>query len=64
MARLVAHQVLTVEEMAAHLHKSPKTVTNQLTVIYQKLESSFGLQPDQGVKREFLRRELAGYFGS
>lgn len=58
VALLVAQDVLTVKEIAAQLHKSPKTVTNQLNVIYSKLESEFGLQPDVGVKREFLRRAL------
>lgn len=63
VATLVAQKVLTVQQIAAHLHKSPKTVTNQLNVIYSKLESYFGLQPDVGVKREFLRRELGEWFG-
>ncbi|MFN8493524.1 MAG: CRISPR-associated ring nuclease [Caldilineaceae bacterium] len=62
VAALVAQDVLTVKEIAAHLHKSPKTVTNQLNTIYSKLESTFGLQPDLGVKREFLRRALGEYF--
>jgi CRISPR-associated protein Csx14 len=56
VALLVAHEVLTVQEVAARLGKSPKTVTNQLNTIYGKLESAFGLSPDVGVKREFLRR--------
>lgn len=63
LARLVVQEVLTVEELAQRLHKSPKTITNQLGSIYSKIESVFGLQPDRGVKREFLRRELAPYFG-
>jgi CRISPR-associated Csx14 family protein len=60
VALLVAQNVLTVKEIAIQLHKSPKTVTNQLNTIYSKLESYFGLQPDLGVKREFLRRALVG----
>lgn len=63
VAALVVQDVLTVKEIAARLVKSPKTVTNQLNTIYSKLESFFGLQPDVGLKREFLRRELGGYFG-
>ena len=63
LAALVAEEVLTVGQMAARLHKSPKTITNQLNSIYSKLESAFGLLPDRGVKREFLRRELAPYLG-
>jgi len=62
VALLVAQNVLTVKEIAIQLHKSPKTVTNQLNTIYSKLESYFGLQPDLGVKREFLRRALVGHF--
>lgn len=62
VAALVARDVLTVKEIGARLHKSPKTVTNQLNTIYSKLESFFGLQPDVGVKREFLRRELGDFF--
>lgn len=62
VAALVVQDVLTVKEIAARLHKSPKTVTNQLNTIYSKLESAFGLQPDIGVKREFLRRALGAYF--
>lgn len=62
VAALVANDVMTVAEMADRLHKSPKTVSNQLNSIYSKLESRFDLQPDKGVKREFLRRELAPYF--
>lgn len=58
VATLVATEVLTVKEIAARLHKSPKTVTNQLNTIYSKLESRFGLAPDVGVKREFLRRVM------
>ena len=64
LAVLVAREVLTAEEMAARLHKSPKTITNQLTTIYSKLESAFGLQPDRGVKREFLRQELGPYLAA
>ncbi|HXF63518.1 MAG TPA: CRISPR-associated ring nuclease [Caldilineaceae bacterium] len=64
LAMLLATEVLTVGEAAARLSKSPKTITNQLTAIYSKLESSFGLQPDPGVKREFLRRELAPYLAA
>jgi CRISPR-associated protein Csx14 len=63
VALMVARDVLTTREIAAQLHKSPKTVTNQLNSIYSKLESAFGLQPDKGVKREFLRRELRAYLG-
>jgi CRISPR-associated protein Csx14 len=62
VAKLVAEEVISVEEMARRLHKSPKTVTNQLTQIYRKLESYFGLQEEVGLKREFLRQELRGYF--
>lgn len=58
LALLVAADLLTVEQMAQRLHKSAKTVTNQLNSIYSKLENSFGLSPDVGLKREFLRREL------
>ncbi len=58
LALLVAQEVGTVAEIAARLHKAPKTVTNQLNTIYSKLESFFGLQADVGVKREFLRREV------
>ena len=62
VAALVAQDLLTVAEIAARLSKTPKTVTNQLNSIYSKLESAFGLQPDVGLKREFLRRELGAYF--
>ena len=62
VAALVAREVLTVNEMAQRLCKAPKTVSNQLNSVYSKLESAFGLLPDKGVKREFLRRELGGYF--
>ena len=55
VATLIAGEVLTVTEVAARLGKQRKTVTNQLTVIYSKLESFFGLTPDVGTKREFLR---------
>lgn len=64
VARCVVEDVATVAEIAARLGKAPKTVTNQLTSIYAKLEAVFGLQADVGVKREFLRRELGGWFGS
>lgn len=64
IAHFVVQDVATVGEIAARLHKSPKTVTNQLTSIYAKLEAVFGLQADVGVKREFLRRELGRWFGS
>jgi DNA-binding CsgD family transcriptional regulator len=60
VALLAAGELLTVEQMARQLHKSAKTVTNQLNSIYSKLESAFGLSPDVGLKREFLRRELGG----
>lgn len=65
LALLIRQEVLTVKEIAARLHKSPKTVTNQLTIIYNKLEAEFGLEPDVGVKREFLRRVVGerGEFG-
>lgn len=58
VAALVAHEVMTVQQIADALYKSPKTVSNQLNSIYSKLESEFGLQPDKGVKREFLRQVL------
>jgi CRISPR-associated protein Csx14 len=61
LATLVVTEVLTVADLAARLHKSPKTVTNQLSTIYDKLETVFGLQPDVGVKREFLRHVLGPY---
>ena len=64
VAALVVAEVTTVAAIAAQLHKSPKTVTNQLNSIYGKLESYFGLQPDVGVKREVLRRELGAVLGS
>lgn len=64
VAALVVQELATVGEIAARLHKSPKTVTNQLNAVYSKLESTFGLQPDIGLKREFLRRELAPYFAA
>lgn len=64
LALLIAREVLSMEEMATRLHKSPKTITNQLTTIYSKLESAFGLQPDRGVKREFLRQELGPYLAA
>jgi DNA-binding CsgD family transcriptional regulator len=54
-------ELLTVQQAAQRLHKTPKTVTNQLNSIYSKLESVFGLSPDVGLKREFLRRELAAF---
>lgn len=60
---LLAREVLTTAEIAARLHKSPKTVTNQLNTIYSKLESAFGLQAEVGVKREFLRREVGAWVG-
>lgn len=60
LALLVGKELLTAEQMAVRLHKSSKTITNQLNSIYSKLESVFGLTPDVGLKREFLRRELAG----
>ncbi len=60
VALLVAGELLTVEQAAQQLHKRAKTVTNQLNSIYSKLESVFGLAPDVGLKREFLRRELGG----
>ncbi len=63
VAALVATEVLTISDIANRLHKSPKTVSNQLNSIYSKLETRFDLQADKGVKREFLRQELAGYFG-
>lgn len=62
LAQLVVAEVLTVAQMAARLHKSPKTIANQLNSIYSKLEAAFALQPDRHVKREFLRREIAPYF--
>lgn len=64
LAALLATEVLTVEQTAERLHKSPKTVANQLNSIYSKLEAAFGLQPDRSVKREFLRRVLAPYFAN
>lgn len=61
LALLIAgDELLTVAQAARRLHKAPKTVTNQLSSIYSKLESAFGLSPDVGLKREFLRRELGG----
>lgn len=64
VAALFAQEIMTVEEAAHRLVKSKKTVTNQLTTIYSKLESYFGLTSDVGTKREFLRRELGAWFGS
>lgn len=66
VTRLVAQDVLTAGEMALHLHKSPKTINNQLNSVYAKLESAFGILPDRGVKREVLRqmmREHLNTFG-
>lgn len=63
VAALFAQEVMTVDDAARRLVKSSKTVTNQLTSIYDKLESYFGLTPDVGTKREFLRRELGTWVG-
>lgn len=63
VAALFAQEVMTVDDAARRLVKSRKTVTNQLTSIYDKLESYFGLTPDVGTKREFLRRELGTWVG-
>jgi len=63
VAMLFAQEVMTVEEAARRLVKQPKTITNQLTTIYAKLESYFGLTPDVGTKREFLRR-VVGELGT
>ena len=63
VAALFAQEVMTVDEAAQRLGKQRKTVTNQLTTIYSKLESYFGLTADVGTKREFLRRELGAWFG-
>ena len=52
------NHLVQVEQIAQRLSKSAKTVTNQFNSIYSKLESAFGLSPDVGLKREFLRREL------
>lgn len=60
----IARNVVTVKEIAAVLHKSPKTITNQLNTIYSKLETAFNLQPDKGTKREFLRQILGEYFNT
>ena len=60
VALLVAGELLTADQVAQRLHKSAKTVTNQLNSIYSKLEAAFGLSPDIGLKREFLRRQLRG----
>lgn len=60
-AQLAAQELLTVQAVAARLHKSPKTITNQLNAVYSKMESYFGLQPQAGLKREFLRYLLAEY---
>jgi CRISPR-associated protein Csx14 len=60
-AQLAAQELLTVQAVAARLHKSPKTTTNQLNAVYSKMESYFGLQPQAGLKREFLRYLLAEY---
>jgi len=62
LSNLIIEDVVTVVEMAQRLNKKPKTVTNQLNSIYAKLEATFGLQPDKGVKREFLRKQLGSYF--
>lgn len=64
VAALMVSEIMTVAEAARRLHKQPKTVTNQLSEIYGKMEAYFGLQAGRGVKREFLRRELGDYFGS
>lgn len=62
VAQVAATEVLTVAQLARRLHKSQKTIANQLNAIYSKMEASLGLQPDRSVKREFLRRELAAFF--
>ncbi|MCB0159109.1 MAG: hypothetical protein KDD83_13325 [Caldilineaceae bacterium] len=64
VAALMVSEIMTVAEAARRLHKQPKTVTNQLSEIYSKMEAYFGLQAQVGVKREFLRKELGDYFGS
>lgn len=62
IAALLVRELLTVRQLAERLHKSPKTVQNQLNQIYAKMEAAFGLLPDRSVKREVLRRELAPWF--
>ncbi len=48
--------------IARHLHKSERTVANQLTSIYAKLHEWRGFRTDVPVSRAVLVAEFAGYF--
>lgn len=57
--------MLSTKVLTSILHKSLLSVTRQPSTIDSRLESTFGLEPDVGVKREFLRRVVGmrGGFG-
>jgi len=50
--------------LARHLHKSEKTVANQLTSIYEKLHEWRGFRKDLPVSRAVLIAEFATYFAA
>jgi len=50
----------TASEIAARLHKSPRTVAHQLEVIYQKLRLFLEVRDDVRVDRHTLIAEFAG----
>lgn len=50
----------TDNELAAMLHKSPRTVSHQLAVVYDKLRVFLGVRDDVRVDRHTLITEFAG----
>jgi CRISPR-associated protein Csx14 len=50
--------------LARQLHKSEKTVANQLTSVYEKLREWRGFRDDIVVSRNLLIAEFATYFAT
>lgn len=63
VAEMAAREGLTNSEIAQKLHRSPKTIANQLGSIYNKLSEFLGYDRDR-VGRHTLISELAPYYQS
>lgn len=61
--KLLVREGLDNAALARRLHKSERTVANQLTRIYRKLDEWRGFPADAGSNRAALIAKLAPYLG-
>jgi len=64
VVELAVRSGATDAELARTLHKSPRTVSHQLAVVYEKLRAFLGVRDDVRIDRRTLMAQFAGLMGA